>query len=35
MAQDENNVKTQDFLGILEDIALNPAGTDLVWDWTR
>lgn len=32
---DEKNVRTQNFLTILEYISSNPAGTDLVWSWVR
>ncbi|KAK7083984.1 hypothetical protein SK128_003967, partial [Halocaridina rubra] len=35
LAQDEANVRSQNFMTILQYISYNPAGTDLVWDWVR
>lgn len=35
LAKDEKNVRSQNFLHVLQYISSNPAGTDLVWDWVR
>lgn len=35
MSQDPINVRTQDFLHVLQYISYNPSGMDLVWDWVR
>ena len=35
LSQDVTNVRTQDFLKILEYISINPAGSELVWSWVR
>nr|XP_045618493.1 glutamyl aminopeptidase-like isoform X1 [Procambarus clarkii] len=35
LAQDMKNVRSQNFLHVLQYISSNPAGTDLVWDWVR
>lgn len=35
LSQDENNVRSQNFLHILQYIASNSAGSDLAWNWVR
>jgi len=34
-AKNEDYVRSQDFFGVIEDIAANPNGNALVWDWIR
>lgn len=35
LARDKKNVRSQNFLQVLQYISKNPTGTDLVWDWVR
>ncbi|OWR40682.1 hypothetical protein KGM_208533 [Danaus plexippus plexippus] len=35
LAWDENNIRSQDYLTVVQQISSNPSGTDLVWDYVR
>ncbi|XP_068236621.1 glutamyl aminopeptidase-like [Palaemon carinicauda] len=35
LAKDEKNVRSQNFLNVLQYISSNPTGSDLIWDWVR